>query len=88
MPAPFHWHPTRPRNGRTIRRTPDPAARWSGPLPLVAGGQGRTSREVRVSARQAASFIASGVLGLLAAVAVGAIAVGTGRLIFALWGAS
>lgn len=78
--------PTRPRNGRTIRRTPDPALRLSGPLPLVGGGQGRSSRELRRSgevASDAATALAGFALGGLAALILGAVAVGVARLLWA-----
>lgn len=74
--------PTRPRNGRMIRRTPDPAARWSGPLPLVAGGQGRTSREIGDVTTALAGFA----LGGLAALILGAVAIGVARLVWAVGG--
>lgn len=95
MTAPYHPRrpdragPTRPRNGRMVRRTPDPAGRSWGPLPLVAGGQGRPSREVRRAGQaigDASTALAGFALGGLAALIVGAVAVGVARLVWAVAG--
>lgn len=100
MTAPYHprhpdrvGSPSRPRNGRTIRRTPDPEMRFAGDLPLarprpsrsslpsrlIQGGQGRTAREIGDATTALAGFVVGG----LAALVCGAVAVGVARLLWA-----